>query len=48
MKLPGAAPRTFKALACDPKFTFLNQFVIISNTDGPSVFYIDNLELRLK
>jgi hypothetical protein len=48
VKLPGAAPRTFKALACDPKFTFLNQFVIISNTDGPSVFYIDNLELRLK
>ncbi len=46
VKLPGAAPRTFKALACDPQFTFLNQFVIMSNTDGPSVFYVDNVEIK--
>ena len=27
--------------------TEFNQFVLMSNTNGPSVFYIDNLEINL-
>ena len=46
IRLPGGAPQVFKSLACDPKFAYLEQFVFMSNTDGPSVFYIDNVEIR--
>ncbi len=44
VRLPGAAPRAFKALACAPKFATLNCVVVMSMTDGPSVFYLDNVE----
>lgn len=46
VKLPGAEPQAFKDLACNPKFQSLEQFVIMSMTDGPSVFYVDNLEFN--
>lgn len=43
--LPGTAPQVFEDLACNPEFQSLQQFVIMSVTDGPSVFYVDNLEI---
>jgi hypothetical protein len=45
VKLTGGEPQVFKGLACNPKFLSLEQFVIMSNTNGPSVFYVDNLEI---
>lgn len=46
IRLPGAAPQVFNDLECNPKFLSLQQFVIMSNTNGPSVFYVDNLEIN--
>ncbi|MBU0606288.1 MAG: right-handed parallel beta-helix repeat-containing protein, partial [Armatimonadetes bacterium] len=46
VKLPGGAPQVFKDLDCNPKFQSLQQFVIMSMTNGPSAFYVDNLEIN--
>ncbi|MHB8997214.1 MAG: right-handed parallel beta-helix repeat-containing protein [Armatimonadota bacterium] len=43
VKLPDAAPQVFKGLDCSPQFQSLNCIVFMSVTEGPSVFYIDNL-----
>ncbi|OGV67371.1 MAG: hypothetical protein A3K19_19055 [Lentisphaerae bacterium RIFOXYB12_FULL_65_16] len=44
LTLPNAAPQSFNDTACAPDFQNLNCVVFMSVTDGPSVFYIDNLE----
>lgn len=48
VRLPGAEPKAYPELACSPKFTTLNCVVFMSVTNGPSVFYLDNLEFRPK
>ena len=46
VKLPGTEPQVFKGLSCNPGFKSLQQFVFMSMTNGPSVFYVDNLEIN--
>ena len=46
LQLPGGQPQSFPGVACSPQFKTLNCIVIMSMTNGPSVFYIDNVELR--
>lgn len=47
VRLPGGQPQQFRDVACAPKFKSLNCVVIMSLANGPSVFYLDNLELRV-
>lgn len=46
VRLPGAAPQRFANLACAPQFKTLNCVVIVSPANGPSVYYLDNVEFR--
>ena len=46
IKLPDAEPQVYRDVACSPQFKTLNCVVIMSVTNGPSVFYVDNLEFR--
>jgi hypothetical protein len=44
---PGlAAPYHVEGLPCDSRFRTMNWYGFVSNTDGPSVFYVDNVNLR--
>jgi hypothetical protein len=47
IRLPGAAPQHFANLACAPNFKILNCVVIMSPANGPSVYYLDNVEFKL-
>ena len=46
VKLPGAEPQVFRGVDCNPNFRSLQQFVIMSMTNGPSEFHVDNLEIN--
>ncbi len=46
IKAPAAEPQVFRALACSPQFKTLNCIVVMSLADAPTVFYLDNVELR--
>ncbi len=47
--VPGQAPRQFDHLACGSKqFQAIEWFGFVSNTDGPSVFYLDDVHLETK
>lgn len=46
VRVPDVAPQEYRALACSPDFEFLSCVVVMSMTDGPSVLYLDNVELR--
>ncbi|MBI3921595.1 MAG: right-handed parallel beta-helix repeat-containing protein [Armatimonadetes bacterium] len=44
--LPNAAPQVFKDTGCSPKFQTLNCVVFMSVAEGPTVFYVDNVEFK--
>jgi hypothetical protein len=46
VRLPGAEPQRYADVACAPEFAYLSCVVLMSMTDGPSVVYLDDLELR--
>lgn len=46
IKLPDAAPQVCRDVACSPEFKTLNCIVFMSVADGPTVFYVDNLEFK--
>jgi hypothetical protein len=46
VRMPGAAPQVYKDLAYAEGFNTLNCVVIMSLANGPTTFYVDNLEFR--
>ena len=48
IRLPGRAAQTLRDVACSPKFEYLNCVVIMSMANGPSMFYVDNVEFKPK
>jgi hypothetical protein len=45
VRWPGGPPQDFKGLPCNPDFKSLNWYGFVSAATGPSVFYLDNVEL---
>ena len=46
LRLPGASPQVYPKLACTADFRSLACVVVMSLADGPTVFYLDNVEFR--
>ena len=46
--LPGQAPKRFADLPSHPAWKHLGWLGFVSNANGPSVFYLDNLSLSNK
>ena len=46
LRVPGGEPQVHRNLACSAQFNTLACVVVMSLTDGPTAFYLDNLEFR--
>jgi hypothetical protein len=46
IRVPAVEPQVYRDVACSPEFKILDCVVIMSVTNGPSVFYVDNLEFK--
>ncbi len=46
VRVPGASPKVLRGLKHAPEFKTIACVVIMSLTDGPSEFYLDNLTFR--
>ena len=46
LRLPGSDLQVHRQLACAPQFKTLACIVVMSLADGPTAFYLDNVEFQ--